>query len=41
MELAMVGLGRMGMNMAIRLLRGKHRVIGYDLNEASIQAAEA
>jgi 6-phosphogluconate dehydrogenase len=41
MELAMVGLGRMGMNMAIRLLRGKHRVIGYDLNEASIQATEA
>ena len=41
MELAMVGLGRMGMNMAIRLLRGKHRVIGYDLNKASIQAAEA
>jgi 6-phosphogluconate dehydrogenase len=41
MELAMVGLGRMGMNMAIRLLHGNHRVIGYDLNEASIQAAEA
>lgn len=41
MELAMVGLGRMGMNMALRLLRGNHRVIGYDLNESSIQAAEA
>ena len=41
MELAMVGLGRMGMNMAIRLLRGKHRVVAYDLNESSIHAAEA
>ncbi len=40
MELA-VGLGRMGMNMAIRLLRGNHRVIGYDLNESSIRAGEA
>ena len=41
MELAMVGLGRMGMNMATRLTRGKHRVVVYDLNEAYIQAAEA
>jgi len=40
MELAMVGLGRMGMNMAIRLLRGRHHVVAYDLNESSIQAAE-
>jgi 6-phosphogluconate dehydrogenase len=31
----------MGMNMAIRLLRGKHRVVAYDLNESSIHAAEA
>ena len=29
MELAMVGLGRMGGNMAERLLRGGHRVVGY------------
>jgi 6-phosphogluconate dehydrogenase len=41
MELAMVGLGRMGMNMAVRILRGRHRVVAYDLNEAPIQAAEA
>jgi 6-phosphogluconate dehydrogenase len=41
MELAMVGLGRMGMNMAIRLVHGNHRVVGYDLSESSIQAAEA
>ncbi len=30
MELGMVGLGRMGASMAERLLRGGHRVIGFD-----------
>jgi 6-phosphogluconate dehydrogenase len=30
MELGMVGLGRMGLNMAERLLRAGHRVVGYD-----------
>jgi 6-phosphogluconate dehydrogenase len=30
MEIAMIGLGRMGANMAQRLLRGGHRVVGYD-----------
>jgi len=39
MELAMVGLGKMGFNMATRLLRGGHRVVAYDLGEAAIQAA--
>jgi 6-phosphogluconate dehydrogenase len=28
MELGMIGLGRMGLNMAIRLSRGGHKVIG-------------
>jgi 6-phosphogluconate dehydrogenase len=32
MKLGMVGLGRMGGNMAERLRRGGHEVIGYDLN---------
>jgi 6-phosphogluconate dehydrogenase len=32
MELGMVGLGRMGGNMAQRLLRGGHRVVGFDPN---------
>jgi len=41
MELAMVGLGRMGLNMATRLLRGKHRVIAWDLNETAVQRAES
>jgi 6-phosphogluconate dehydrogenase len=40
MELAMIGLGRMGANMSTRLVRGGHRVVVYDLNEAAIRAAE-
>ena len=30
MELAMIGLGRMGANMTERLVRGGHRVVGFD-----------
>jgi 6-phosphogluconate dehydrogenase len=30
MELAIVGLGRMGGNMARRLMRGGHRVVGFN-----------
>ncbi|MGQ9515771.1 MAG: phosphogluconate dehydrogenase (NAD(+)-dependent, decarboxylating) [Anaerolineae bacterium] len=30
MEIGIVGLGRMGANMARRLLRGGHRVVGYN-----------
>ncbi len=30
MELGMIGLGRMGANMAQRLARGGHRVVGFD-----------
>ena len=41
MELAMVGLGRMGMKMATRLMRGNHRIVAYDLNETAVQRAEA
>ncbi|NJC97167.1 MAG: decarboxylating 6-phosphogluconate dehydrogenase [Anaerolineae bacterium] len=29
MELAMIGLGKMGMNMATRLVRGGHRAVGF------------
>ena len=39
MELAMIGLGKMGSNMALRLVRGGHRVVAFDINEAAIQAA--
>jgi 6-phosphogluconate dehydrogenase len=40
MELAMIGLGRMGANMAQRLLRGGHRVVGFDPAEAARSAIE-
>ncbi len=30
MEIGMIGLGWMGGNMVLRLLRHQHRVIGYD-----------
>jgi 6-phosphogluconate dehydrogenase len=41
MELAMIGLGKMGGNMAERLLRGGHRVVAHARTEESIRAAEA
>lgn len=37
MEIAMIGLGRMGANMAERLVLGGHRVIGYDRSPEAIQ----
>ena len=37
MELAMIGLGKMGANMAARLLHDGHRVIVYDINAESVQ----
>jgi 6-phosphogluconate dehydrogenase len=40
MELAMIGLGRMGANMAQRLLRGGHRVVGFDPAEAARKGIE-
>jgi len=36
MRIGMVGLGRMGGNMARRLLRGGHEVVGYATDAASI-----
>ena len=41
MELAMIGLGRMGANMAQRLMRGGHRVVGYDPSEAARKLLES
>src|SRR5713101_2334311 len=39
MELAMIGLGRMGANMTERLVRGGHRVVGYARSAESRQRA--
>ena len=36
MELGMVGLGRMGANMVERLVRGGHRVVGYDRDAGAV-----
>ena len=41
MQLGMVGLGRMGANMAERLARGGHKVVGFDPNATARQALEA
>ena len=39
MELGMIGLGRMGGNMAQRLLNGGHRVVAFDPDEDARKAA--
>lgn len=36
MELGMIGLGRMGTNLVLRLLRDGQRAVVYDLNPASV-----
>ncbi len=36
MDLGMVGLGRMGANMARRLMRDGHRVVAYDVNPGAV-----
>ncbi|MFV1962343.1 MAG: NAD(P)-binding domain-containing protein, partial [Acidimicrobiia bacterium] len=36
MNIGMIGLGKMGANMAERLVRGGHRVVGFDLNPDSV-----
>ena len=39
MQLGMIGLGRMGANMAQRLVRGGHRVVGFDHSEEACKSA--
>ncbi|MFZ4537741.1 phosphogluconate dehydrogenase (NAD(+)-dependent, decarboxylating) [Propionivibrio sp.] len=41
MELGMIGLGRMGANMAERLRRGGHRIVGFDPKANEYQQANA
>jgi len=40
MQIAMIGLGRMGGNMVIRLVRGGHQVVAYDRSPDAVRAAE-
>jgi 6-phosphogluconate dehydrogenase len=41
MDLAMIGLGKMGGNMMLRLLKGGHRVVAYARSAESVHAAQA
>jgi 6-phosphogluconate dehydrogenase len=36
MQLGMIGLGKMGGNMALRLLKGGHEVVAYDRSDAAV-----
>ncbi len=36
MRIAMIGLGRMGANLARRLMRGGHEIVGYDRNAPAV-----
>ena len=38
MEIGFVGLGRMGDNMSLRLVKRGHRVVGFDLSQAAVQS---
>ncbi|MDQ3351759.1 MAG: NAD(P)-binding domain-containing protein, partial [Actinomycetota bacterium] len=41
MQLGMIGLGRMGANMARRLEEQDHDCVGFDVNPAAVQAVTA
>ncbi|MHB8376029.1 MAG: phosphogluconate dehydrogenase (NAD(+)-dependent, decarboxylating) [Dehalococcoidia bacterium] len=41
MDIGMIGLGRMGANMTVRLLRGGHRVVVTDLSADAVAASVA
>jgi 6-phosphogluconate dehydrogenase len=41
MKLAMIGLGKMGMNMAWRLMQGNHDIIAFDLSKAAVEEIAA
>ena len=40
MQIGMAGLGRMGMNMALRLLRGRHKVVAYNRTSDKVKEIE-
>jgi len=41
MQLGFVGLGKMGLNMVTRLVRGGHQIIAFDRSEEAVRRAEA
>jgi len=38
MELGMIGLGRMGSNMVLRLMRAGHKCVVYDVHQEAVKA---
>ena len=40
MQLGFVGLGRMGLNMVTRLIRGGHQIVAYDRSADAVARAE-
>ena len=40
MQIAIVGLGRMGANIGRRLMKHGHQVVGFDANQAAVKALE-
>jgi len=41
MKLGLIGLGKMGLNMAIRLLEGGHQVVAYDHHVENLETLSA
>ena len=41
MQLGFIGLGRMGLNMVTRLVRGGHQIVAYDRSQEAVARAEA
>jgi 6-phosphogluconate dehydrogenase len=41
MQIGLIGLGKMGLNIATRLIQHGHNVAAYDTNETAIEAAQA
>jgi 6-phosphogluconate dehydrogenase len=41
MQLGFVGLGKMGLNMVTRLVRGGHQIVAYDRSADAVRRAEA
>ncbi|HEY5253798.1 MAG TPA: NAD(P)-binding domain-containing protein, partial [Acidobacteriaceae bacterium] len=37
MEIGLIGLGKMGFNMAERLRQGGHKVVGFDFNAEAVK----
>ncbi len=41
MQLAMIGLGKMGANMTIRLIKGGHQMVAHDHHSENVERSEA